>query len=128
MECAQFVDRFVCGKFNNNKIMNPELIQFQKHTHSYSCGKILLPQDRIKNGIEQQGNCRLNIPFYPMDETKLLTPLNISDEDASKRLFKEMCLNDLKIVRNYLDEIDPKTIENQQDMELDEFLKTINIS
>ncbi|XP_054717389.1 uncharacterized protein LOC129226785 [Uloborus diversus] len=84
----------------------------QTHHHTYTCKK--KNQKSAKN--DEDDFCRFNIPFFPMDRTRLLEPLEKEDPNYSKE-------NHSKI-RSYLEKLYHKT----PSMSFQKFLKKLDLS
>lgn len=71
LACEAFIDEFItCVRDESLE----GLIGYQLHKHSHTCYK--------KRGLTQR--CRFGYPVPPMDKTRILTPLQTPDKEASK--------------------------------------------
>ncbi|EPB84752.1 hypothetical protein HMPREF1544_08473 [Mucor circinelloides 1006PhL] len=124
---CQFVDGIItCEKewdgsphtydSNSTEATWDDIIRRQTHKHTATCKR--------KRG--DQIVCRFNIPFLPMDVTRVLRPFNADEEE----MMTEQELADIrdryKRIRRYLDQNAETLVDSA--MTFDEFLQAIEIS
>ena len=64
-----FIDKFISADLD----LNSKLVEFQTHKHTFTCRK-----------GKNKGRCRFDIPFFPLERTMILLPLNeLSNEELS---------------------------------------------
>lgn len=77
-KCEEFIDQFItCEKIEESEFAK---ISYQIHHHSKTC-------KRRRNG---RSYCRFNIPWFPMDKTTILEPLQ-SDEYDDSEIYEIEC-------------------------------------
>ncbi|GFV02241.1 ATP-dependent DNA helicase [Trichonephila clavipes] len=83
----------------------------QRHKHTFTCLKKTRRQDNEY--------CRFNIPFFPMDRTRILLPLTLEDEQRDSEKFKR--------VRELLTQLEQKDV-SMRGATFKEFLEHLNMS
>ena len=101
-ECEEFITRFISCDTSDESLKH--LYRYQYHKHSKSCKKF------------NENECRFGIPFYPMNETSILEPLDL-DEYSFEELDK-IDMN-LEKIDTFIKEIDENFIRNNNDFQLD---------
>lgn len=102
----------------------------QTHRHTRTCWK-----KGVRHGVKI---CRFNIPFFPMDQTRVIHPfVAVDDLDDAELELKKKYTEDGKKIRKYLDE-NLATLQNSSmkfneflavlDMTLDDYLKSVQAS
>lgn len=108
-EICNFIDSFIST--NSKSEGCEQFIELQRHSHTKSCKR------ELKNG---EGYCRFNIPYPPLNCTKILMPLDV--KDIPKQDLEKYHENYEK-VKIFLNDK-----ENIVDIKFEEYLKTIDLS
>ncbi|GBM39081.1 ATP-dependent DNA helicase PIF1 [Araneus ventricosus] len=85
--------------------------QVQRHKHTFTCLKKTRQQDNEY--------CRFNIPFFPMDRTRILLPLAFEDKERDPKKFKR--------IREFLTQLELKEL-SLKGATFKEFLQHLNMS
>lgn len=120
-EVCAFVDEVIsCRNVfeDDNQILSELVKTRQQHKHTHTCWK---------NRRDEKHICRFNIPFFPMDSTCILQPLeelspSASDEDISKRHF---FVNKAKLIKEYLNDVVGTPGENHT---FEEFIQLFHLT
>lgn len=117
-EVCAFIDSIICcdtSPADDSPQMDP-LLSRQKHLHTNTCKK------RNRPSV----HCRFGIPFYPMDRTRILEPLDDNTpSDALERLKENH-----QRVRDYLEnrsQEQRQTVDDEPDT-FDEMLSALQLS
>ena len=72
-KCVSFADELIsCDPINS-----PEYFSFQVHHHTHTCFR--------SDSDKATGKCRFDLPMFPVNNTKILTPLNEANCNSYKR-------------------------------------------
>ncbi|GBN51490.1 hypothetical protein AVEN_267640-1 [Araneus ventricosus] len=104
-EVENFIDKLITCSGNN------PFSKLQTHKHTFTCLK--------KSRRSDNEYCRFNIPFFPMDRTRILLPLALDDEQRDPEKFK--------MIRELLSELEQKEVK-MKGATFQEFLQHLNMS
>jgi hypothetical protein len=95
--CTEFIDKLISVSSKPTEF-SEELVNLQRHKHSYTCKK------HVKDGIK----CRFGIPYFPMRKTMILEPF--SDDEKLTKKEREEISKKRQIVVQELDKISKDTV------------------